>query len=174
MGDKTVNISDLSGEYILDDGQVAVLTILKHPALTDGPVTLEAALSELRTLEKHSIDVCIVDVTVDGETKRHMMLVNNFDGLAKNGDMAHILAAAVPVKAPRPGPKPAGEKVDYTAPDKYGQVHRGKITEEEARLVRENPEQATRNRQAQGHPAIDWTDPKEIARYGLTTEPAYS
>ena len=59
------------------------------------------------------------------------------------------------------------DKVDYTAPDRYGQLHRGRLTDEERELVRANREQASLNRQAQGHPPIDWDDDKEKTRYGL-------
>ncbi len=66
--------------------------------------------------------------------------------------------------APRP---PRADKVDYTASDRFGQLHRGRLTDEERELVRNDRQQASRNRVAQGHPPIDWDDPKEQARYGL-------
>ena len=46
-------------------------------------------------------------------------------------------------------------------------LHRGRVTEEEARLVRDNRDQASANRQAQGHPPLDFADPAEVKRYGL-------
>ena len=91
-------------------------------------------------------------------------------------DKAHPsqVAQATPESARR-GRRPRGEgaaasggdKIDYTAPDRFGQVHRGRLNDEEIQLVRENPEQASRNREAQGHPPIDWDDAKEQARYNL-------
>ena len=68
----------------------------------------------------------------------------------------------------RPTGRTKADKVDYTAPDRYGQLHRGRLTDEERELVRANREQASRNRQAQGHPPIDWDDDKERTRYGLS------
>jgi hypothetical protein len=65
------------------------------------------------------------------------------------------------------GPSSRAEKADYTAADRFGQLHRGRITAEEARLVREQRAQASANRQAQGHPPIDFDDPAERKRYGL-------
>ena len=105
---------------------------------------------------------------MDGETKRHMILVSNSTGWLDRG-MADVLKEATPTKASRQL-APKGKRVDYTASDRYGQIHRGKITDEEACLVRENAEQASLNRQGQGHPPIDWKDPKEIARYGLKND----
>lgn len=63
--------------------------------------------------------------------------------------------------------KATDERVDYTDTDRYGQLHRGRLTDEEIRLVQENPDKASANREAQGHPPIDWNDPKERARYQM-------
>ena len=61
----------------------------------------------------------------------------------------------------RPGPQ--AEKVDYTPPTGTASSHRGRLTDEERELVRANREQASRNRQAQGHPPIDWDDDQGTA-----------
>ena len=74
------------------------------------------------------------------------------------------VAATRPRRAAR---RHAPEKIDYTAADRFGQLHRGRITAEEARLVREQPTQASANRESQGHPPIDFDDPAERKRYGL-------
>jgi hypothetical protein len=171
--DRTIKASDLTGELVLDETQLAVLTVLKHPALVNGPVKLETALSELKSVDKNALDVAIFDLTMGGETKRVVMQLAAFNALARNGDMDHVVANAASVKQPAMKVT-ATDRIDYTTPDRYGQLHRGKITDEEARLVRENPDQASANRKAQGHPPIDWDDPKEQARYGLKTESAFS
>jgi hypothetical protein len=171
--DRIFKASDLTGELVLDEAQLAVLTVLKHPALVNGPVKLETALSELKSVDKNALDVAIFDLTMGGETRRVVMQLAAFNALARNGDMDHVLTNAASVK--QPAKKAAGtDQIDYTAPDRYGQLHRGKITDEEARLVRENPDQASANRQVQGHAAIQWDDPKEQARYGIMTAPASS
>jgi hypothetical protein len=171
MADLTVKQSDLTGELVLDPAQVVTIKVLRHPALPDGPVTIEAAAGELKPVEKHQLDVAIFDVTMPGEeTGRVVMTVANFDALAKNKPMADVLAAGVPVKQTTRSTgtsKAGGDRLNYATLEHCGELHRGKITDEEARLVRENPEQASSNRQAQGHAAIKWGDPKEQARYGL-------
>jgi hypothetical protein len=111
--------------------------------------------------------------SVTMETK---VLDRLFDGVdvdqvlegARAVDMARVAPSQrgrTPVSPPAASTKT--DKVDYTAPDRYGQLHRGRLTDEERELVRANREQASRNRQAQGHPPIDWDDDKEKTRYGL-------
>ncbi len=58
-------------------------------------------------------------------------------------------------------------KVDYTDADHFGQLHRGRITDKEAALVRDNLELANAHRAAAGQPPIDPNDPKEKRRYGF-------
>lgn len=172
MADLTVKQSDLTGELVLDSAQLATIKVLRHPALPDdGPVIIEAAAADLKPVEKHQLDVAIFDVTMPGEeTGRVVMTVSNFDALAKNKPMADVLAAGVPVKAAtRSGStsKPKGERTDYATLEHCGELHRGLITDAEKQLVRENPEQASANREGQGHRPINWQDPKERQRYGL-------
>jgi hypothetical protein len=176
VGDQTIKVSDLSGEFILDTSQMARLRVIQHPALEDGPVVIEALVSELRSVEKHRIDVAIFELHLPGDERptHVVMQVSSFDSLAKNREMSEVIAGATPVKAARQTTTGNGERIDYTAPDRFGQIHRGKITEEEARLVRENPDQANANRERVGQPAIDINDPKEQQRYGLKNEVAFS
>jgi hypothetical protein len=61
----------------------------------------------------------------------------------------------------------AAAKTDYTDTNHFGQLHRGRVTEEEAALVRSNLAQANKNRAASNQPEIDPKDPKEKSRYGL-------
>lgn len=61
--------------------------------------------------------------------------------------------------------KPAG--VDYKSIDNAGLEHRGRVTEEEARLVRDNLETANANRAREGQGPIDPNDVKMKKRYGF-------
>lgn len=65
------------------------------------------------------------------------------------------------------GAMSSGPKTDYTAEENFGVLHRGKVTPEEARLVRSNMAQAQKNRKSAGQDPIDPNDEKEKARYGL-------
>ena len=57
------------------------------------------------------------------------------------------------------------EKRDYTSDEWFGVLHRGRVTEEEALMVRNNLDRANRNREREGQTSIDSADPKEKARY---------
>jgi hypothetical protein len=166
MGEQLVKTSDLTGEFLLQEDQIVKLRVIEHPALKGGPVVLDAQTSELKAVEKHQLEVAIFETAISGNVSRHVMLVTNFDALAKNGDMNHIVAEAASVK-PVKAKTTNGERVNYATLEHCGELHRGKITEEEARLVRENQERASANREAQGHGAIDFSDPRERQRYGL-------
>ena len=60
-----------------------------------------------------------------------------------------------------------GEKIDYGSPEHAGVLHRGRVTEREAELVRADLARANANRAREGQLAIDPADAKERARYGL-------
>jgi hypothetical protein len=167
MGDKTVKFSDLSSELILDDGQLASLTVLKHPAISS-PVTIEALATELKAVERHRLDVVIFDLHLSGEEpQRIVMQVTAFDALAKDHEMADVLSNATRAKPVKTKAASNGEHVDYSDPSNAGIIHRGKITDDEARFVRNNIDQANANRKRVEQSAIDVNDPKERQRYGL-------
>jgi hypothetical protein len=179
MAVKQVVVSDISGVELTDDDHARV--IVQHPDIPV-PVEIDVSTEEAAKFVHTSLRLVSMTVyepntaprTLQMETK---VLDRLFDGVdfdkvlegARRADLSSVppsqrpgrKPAAAPVRADRPG------KTDYTAPDRFGQLHRGRVTEEEARLVRENPEQASRNRQAQGHPPIDFSDPVEKKRYGL-------
>ena len=66
------------------------------------------------------------------------------------------------------GAAATGDKIDYTDDDHFGQLHRGRLNDAEIQRVKDDPERASRNREAQGHPPIDFNDDKEQSRYNLT------
>jgi hypothetical protein len=180
MARKVVIVSDLSGQDIPDDERVE-LRVLEFPELSQ-PVRLDASKTEVDRLKLEAKPFALLElVTADGAIER---IAVDAGELARNvqGDLHEIMSTAEavyqsePVVVPprrgrRPrdeGAAPRGDKIDYTAPDRYGQLHRGRLNEAEIQLVRDNPEQASRNREAQGHPPIDWDDAKERTRYGLS------
>jgi len=180
---KQVVLSDLSGEELSDDTHVRV--VVQHPDL---PTAVELDISAAEADKLASTTLRLVELTIHAPnvpprsvTMETKVLDRLFDGV----DVDQVLEGARSVDLARVPPSQRGrtpvssstssrsdradktEKVDYTAPDRYGQLHRGRLTDEERELVRANREQASRNRQAQGHPPIDWDDDKERTRYGL-------
>lgn len=75
--------------------------------------------------------------------------------------------SAAPKRAAQLGPGAPMPRIDYLSPDNYGKLHRGKVTEQEAKLVRDNQERASKNRQEQTGEPIDFTDASEKKRYGI-------
>src|SRR5829696_314718 len=59
------------------------------------------------------------------------------------------------------------ERIDYASPEHAGEPHRGTISEEEARYVRENLWEINERLERVGKRTIDLTDPKMAADYRL-------
>jgi hypothetical protein len=171
--------SDLSGKTV-EPGDTARIVVSDHPALGTRVVELDADVTEAERLEASKLSIVSVAVYLPGQTipRRVIMDAAAFDKHF-DGDVSAVLLAARPGGG-APGQRPRGrpsaargaatarmEKVDYTDPSHFGQLHRGRITETEAELVRGDPAQASMNRQVQGHPPINWDDDAEKGRYGL-------
>lgn len=181
MAIRQLTVSDLTGREI-PDGQAGKVIVQSHPAI-GGPVVLDVAADELDRLQPAKIDIVnLVVYGPDGARWPVAMELKQFTSVFDAGiDVDELLANARPSDEPatarrgatarkaRPAAAKAsrGEGVDYTAPDRFGQIHRGRVTYDEALLVRNDPEQASRNREAQTGMPIDWNDPKEKKRYGL-------
>lgn len=173
MAIKNIVVSDISGVEIPDDQHARV--VIEHPDF--GALELDVTTEEAEKFQSTSLR--LVDITVfapnvgprqvTAETRTLDKLFNGVDiaEVLKQARKSERLGASRRVRTPSRAPAASREKIDYTAPDRYGQLHRGRVTEDEVRLVRANQEQASRNRQAQGRPAINWDDPKEKARYSL-------
>lgn len=167
-------VSDLSGREI-DVDAVARLTVSDHPVLGHRSVELDAAVEEVEGLESSRIQLVSVGVQLPGQTstRRVVMEVAAFDKLLGGRDPAEVLLEArraAPGTAPaRPSRARSGsrraERIDYTATDRFGQLHRGRVTEEEAARVRADLDQANRNRAAAGQPPIDPGSDSDRKRY---------
>lgn len=179
MAVKQVVVSDISGDEIDDDDHARV--IVQHPDIA-GPVELDVSMAEAAKLAETTLRLVSMTVlepdkpprTVQMETKVLDRLVGeiDFDRVlegARRADLASVPPSQRPARGSSTSSPSANrtEKTDYTAPDRFGQLHRGRVTEEEARLVRENRDQASTNRQSQGHGPIDFGDAAEIKRYSL-------
>ena len=162
--------SDISGKDI-DPENAARIVVSDHPALGNRTVELDADVSEVERLEGSKLTMVSVAVYLPegGPPKRIILDAAAFDKLfPKTVDVAEALQAARPgVGAPVPrrrgrpasgsraATKSAPTKIDYTDEVHFGQLHRGRVTEEEAALVRGNLEQANKQLdEGQVHAAI--------------------
>lgn len=174
MGERTVRFSDLSGQ-MADAAELASVIVTEHPEL-EQPVRLEAMPAELEPLKKLAIRAVALEVRFPGDEEqptRYVVTVSNFDKLATDRPMAEILASAerVVAKATRRSSHNRtsnGEPLrTFNTLENAGMPHQGKVSVEEARLVRENLEAVNANRAAQDLPPIDSANPIDAKRYGF-------
>jgi hypothetical protein len=113
VGQKTVKFSDLSGELIITGDALARIVIHEHPALSGGPVEIEALADEASAIEKAALRVAVVDVHVHGEPepRRVIMGVDEFDKLAADRTMTEVLRTARPARRSRAAARAAGVRL---------------------------------------------------------------
>lgn len=177
--------SDISNNPVPDDQHVRII-IQEHPALNGSQVQIDVSLDEASKLTSDNSDMVIFQIFEPNKPPRRVVL-NGTDlaKLYKGVDFADVIQRAEPVpqrvevaertvatrgrpKGTTKAPKADGPKIDYQSAEHAGKLHRGRITDEEAAWVRDNRDLASKNREAQGHPAINWADPAEQKRYGIT------
>lgn len=175
MALKSIVLSDLSGDELDDTTHARV--VVKHPDYSQ-LLELDISTDEAGKLQSSTLRMIELTVYSPNQAPRQVVIETKvLDKLFDNVDLDKVLQGARRAEAPaapaargRKSSAPKadkGDKIDYTAPEHFGQLHRGRVTDEEKALVRNNQDQASKNRQAQTGKPIDWTDAKEKARYGL-------
>jgi hypothetical protein len=173
MGQKTVRFSDLSGQLIMQDDALARIVVHEHPDLGDGPVEIEALADEALAMEKSALNVAVLDLYLPGEEepRRVVMDADAFGELATERPVSELLIAARPAKKSRAAGSRAGgskaDRVDYGTLEHAGKPHRGKATDAEKTLVRENLDEINERLTEQGLRTISLEDPEHVERYGL-------
>jgi hypothetical protein len=173
---KQIHVSDLSGKQA-DDDQMARLVIHEHPQY-QGPITLDVLPDEIGELPESERYVSI-EVILPGDRSGQKALISleKFNKLAP--DMSSIVMNAVEAQtAPAPSePKRRGRrggagsgrgKVNYASLEHAGEPHRGRITEAEKELVRDNLEAVNKRLRDVGLREIDPNDATMRDRYGLS------
>jgi hypothetical protein len=172
MGQKTVRFSDLSGQLIMDDDQLARIVIHEHPELGDGPVEIEALTGEAEAIEQAALRVAVIDLYLPDDIvpRRIVLEADAFDKLASQNPMDELLGTARPV---RRGSKPPvsgssrGDRPDYATLEHAGKPHKGKVTDAEKTLVRDHIDEINQRLAGQGLRTISLTDPDHVERYDL-------
>ena len=180
MAVKTIRVSDLSGKEV-DEDQLAKLVIHEHPQY-QGPITLDVLPEEVGELPESDAYVRIEVIQPgDRSGQKAIIALDRFNKLASTGDMNTILMNAV---ATQGGPSATAEpkrrtrrgggggtrgrgKVNYASLQHAGEPHRGRITEAEKELVRNNLDQVNRRLRDAGLREIDPSDATMRDRYGL-------
>lgn len=171
MGKKTVHVSDFSGKVIEPGAGIIGLVVLEHPDLVAGPVRLEALPQEVESIDDAALDVAVVEIhdgLGGGEPRTVVLTAGEFDALATDVPMAQLLRTAERVR-PAKGTRRNADKPDYTTLEHAGKPHRGRVTDEEAALVRENLDEVNKRLADEGLRQIDPADPEHAARYGFPT-----
>ncbi len=138
MASKTITIDDLDG--------------------SEGAKTVYFAYNNV------SFEIDLSDKNIEKLEK----LLTPYISAARQQEGMHVTTSLPRTRRRRAiGEQTVTTKIDYTDPDRFGQLHRGRITEKEAALVRENLDAANAHRAAAGQSPIDPNDPKEKQRYGL-------
>jgi hypothetical protein len=174
---KVVHVSDLSGKQA-DEGEFGKLIVHDHPKYT-GPITLEVLPDEIGDLPEDEAYVRIEYIEPGSRSGRRATLsIESFNRLASSGDMNTILMEAMAERQDRGQretprrTRPAGRttrgKVNYATLEHAGEPHRGRITEAEKELVRNNLDKINKRLREAGLREIDPSDSTMQERYGLS------
>jgi hypothetical protein len=174
MAVKVVHVSDISGQEA-DEQTLGRLVIHEHPEYADLPVTLEVLPKEVESLQGASRFVTVEWIAPGARRGERMTVsLDDFNLLAGPGAMESAIQDALIAKhrsRPRAGGSGGGRsgrgKVNYATLEHAGEPHRGRITEAEKELVRDNLDLVNRRLRDAGLREIDPSDPAMRDRYGL-------
>src|SRR3712207_1714715 len=182
MATKTIKVSDLSGEEIRNEEQLARVVVEEHPDITES-VTLEVLPSEVEDSlpeeQNYVRGTYYPSPESGGVLRSFIMAVEDFNNLSQREDMTTVLQNALREqqeqddkrRSRRGGRRATGQRRqrrDFTSPEHAGEPHRGRITDAEKEYVRNNLEEVNKRLAAQGIREIDPNDPEMAERYGVT------
>ena len=177
MAVKVVHVSDISGKEA-DEAELGRLVIHEHPDYADMPVTLEVLPDEVAGLSSSNRFVT-VEYFQPGARKGERLTVSldDFNLLGRPGVMESAIQDALIAKhRSRPRQQAAStqtgggrsrSKVNYATLEHAGEPHRGRITEAEKKLVRDNLDKINQRLREDGMREIDPSDQTMRDRYGL-------
>ena len=172
MAVKVVHVSDISGKEAGEE-QLGRLVVHEHPEYADLPITLEVLPEEVASLQAASRFVT-VEWIAPGARKGERLTVSldDFNLLAGPGVVESAIQDALIAKH-RSRPRASAEapprraKISYATLEHAGEPHRGRITEAEKQLVRDNLDKVNRRLRDSGLREIDPADATMRERYGL-------
>jgi hypothetical protein len=174
MAQRMVRFSDLTNAMI-EDEEVVRVVIEQHPALVNGPVEIEVGRDEVAAIRGGALHVVSLKLYQgDGSAPETVtMEIEAFNKLAADVDMAGVIRKAQPAYSPRRQIKPTTtattDKVDYATLEHAGKPHRGKTTDAEKEIVRNNFDKINERLERDGLRTIKLDDAEMVARYGLET-----
>jgi hypothetical protein len=163
MATKTVTVSDITGKDIPRDDAV-ILIVREHPEV-DHAVKLDVGYSEVAPLRKDTPILVYVEVIRDGQEPEKMVVnMSAFERIIRSDVVAGAEPAA---RSTSNGRRSNEERIDYRTIENAGRPHRGKLTDKEKSVIRENLDQVNANLRAAGVREIDLNNPEHVEKYGL-------
>jgi hypothetical protein len=170
MATVNIKVSDITGQYIETDDELVQVEVSHHRAL-DKPVRIDASRDEVKLLMAASRDAVVLSFTTAGDPgeipERIIVDRAEFEGQFQDDPLAVLSAVQQEPRHRQTAGRPKPDRLDYTAIENAGQPHRGRTTEAEQRVVRENLAEVNRRRAINGHDPIDPANPRDAARYGF-------
>jgi hypothetical protein len=176
MAVKVVHVSDITGKES-EEQSLGRLVVHEHPNYdsSDLPVTLEALPEEIEGL-KESTRFVTVEWVPPGARRGERMTIGleDFNLLGEAGRLDAAIDDALIAKHQSRRQTSSGgsrrrsrARVDYATIDHAGKPHRGRITDAEKEIVRNNLDEVNRRLRDAGLREIDPNDPTLKERYGL-------
>ena len=172
MAQRMVRFSDLTNK-IIDDDDVVRVVVEQHPALHNGPVEIEVSEDEVEPIRKGALSVVSLKIyQANGSAPEAItMEIEAFNQLAGEVDMVDIIRRAEPAYPPRKqvksAPASVAERLEYATLEHAGKPHRGKTTDAEKEIVRNNLDVINERLKRDGMRTIKLDDPEMVSRYGL-------
>jgi hypothetical protein len=175
MATKVVHISDITGAQA-DQQSLGTLLVHEHPNYADLPVKLEVLPDEIAALQEKAVPVVQLEWVPPGAKHGERMTIRleDFNTLGESEHMGGAILAAIVAKhrAAKGGQGGGGRRrsrarVNYATLEHAGAPHRGRITEAEKEIVRNNLDAVNRRLREAGMREINPNDPTMKERYGL-------
>lgn len=185
MATRVIHVSDVSGTEA-DERELGQLVIHQHPGYNGLPVTLEVLPEEMESL-RGADRFARVEWVAPGARHGQELIVglDDLENLGSGGALDQAIANALAAKNRGQSPARGGGRgrsgaaskapaarsgrtgVSYATLDHAGEPHRGRITEREKEIVRENLDQVNKRLAETGYRQIDLADPDMQRRYGV-------
>jgi hypothetical protein len=172
MAVKVVHVSDITGKEA-DEQSLGKLIVHEHPDYADLPVTLEALPDEVEGLKTATRFVTVEWIQPGAKRGERMTIsLDDFNLLGEAGRLDSAIQDALfakhrTSKSQGGGRRRTRAKVDYATLEHAGEPHRGRITEAEKEIVRNNLDLVNKRLREAGQRVIDPQDPQMKERYGL-------
>lgn len=120
MGKRVVYFSDLTNKTLPDARGLQRIVIMRHPALRDGPVELEASGDEIESIRCRALRLVSLKLPHDNGSPSETVTIDieEFNKLAGDRDMAEVLRQAESANRPHEQAEPAAASTndDLTMP----------------------------------------------------------